>query len=40
MGNLISNSKLIADDTSLFSVINDKHLPANKLNEDLDKINN
>ena len=29
--NLISNSKLFADDASLFSVINDKYLPANKL---------
>ena len=26
--NLISNSKLFADDTSLFSVINDNHLSA------------
>ena len=32
--NLISNSKLFADDTSLFSVINDKHLSANKLDQD------
>ena len=38
--NLISNSKLFADDTSLFSVINDKHLSANKLNQDLNRINN
>ena len=38
--NLISNSKLFADDTSLFSVINDKHLRANKLNQDLNRINN
>ena len=29
--NLISNAKLFTDDTSLFSVINDKHLSANKL---------
>ena len=40
MGNLISCPKLLADDTSLFSVINDKHLSANKLNQDLDKKNN
>ena len=33
--NLISNSKLFADDASLFSVINDKHLSPNKLNQDL-----
>ena len=38
--NLISNPKLSADDTSLFSVINDKHSFANKLNQDLDRINN
>ena len=38
--NLISNSKLFADDTSLFSVINDKHLSANKLSQDLNRINN
>ena len=38
--NLILNPKLFADDTSLFSVINDKHSSANKLNQDLDKINN
>ena len=30
--NLISNSKLFADDTSLFSVTNDNHSSANKLN--------
>ena len=38
--NLISNSKLFSNDTSLFSVINDKHLSANKLNRDLNRINN
>ena len=38
--NLISNSKLFADDASLFSVINDKHLSANKLNQDLNRIIN
>ena len=38
--NLISNSKLFVDDASLFSVINDKHLSANKLNQDLNRINN
>ena len=39
-GNLISNPELFADDTSLFSVINDKHSSANRLNQDLNKINN
>ena len=38
--NLTSNSKLFPDYTSLFSVINDKHLLGNKLNQDLNKINN
>ena len=33
--NLVSNPKLFADDTSLFSVIFDKDLPANNLNDDL-----
>ena len=37
---LISNFKLFANDTSFFSVINHKHLSANKLNEDLNRINN
>ena len=39
-GNLISNPELFADDTSLFSVINDKHSSANRLNQDLNKMNN
>ena len=38
--NIISNSKLFADDSSLFSIINDKRLSANKLNQDLNRINN
>ena len=38
--NLISNSKLSVDDTSIFSVINNKHLSANKLNQDLNRLNN
>ena len=38
--NLTSNSKRFADDTSLFSVINDKNLSANKLNQDLNRTNN
>ena len=38
--NLILNSKLFADDVSHFSVINDKNLSANKLNQDLNRINN
>ena len=37
--NLVSNPKLFADDTSLFSVIRNKHLSAQHLNEDLNKIN-
>ena len=37
--NLISNPKLFADDTSFFSVIRSKHLSAQNLNEDLNKIN-
>ena len=38
--NLTLNPKLFADDTSLFSVINDKHLSTNELNQDLNRINN
>ena len=37
--NLISNPKLFADDTSLFSVVQDITLSANNLNDDLKKIN-
>ena len=37
--NLVSNPKLFADDTSLFSVIRNKYLSAQNLNEDLNKIN-
>ena len=37
--NLVSNPELFADDTSLFSVIHNKHLSAQNLNEDLNKIN-
>ena len=37
--NLVSNSKLFADDISVFSVILNKHLSAQNLNEDLNKIN-
>ena len=37
--NLVSNPKLFADDTSLFLVIRNKHLSAQNLNEDLNKIN-
>ena len=37
--NLVSNPKLFADDTSLFSIISNKHLSAQNLNEDLNKIN-
>ena len=37
--NLVSNPKLFADDTSVFSVIRNKHLSARNLNQDLNKIN-
>ena len=37
--NLISNPKLFADDTSLFSVVQDITLSARNLNDDLKKIN-
>ena len=37
--NLVSNPKLFADDTSRFSVIRNKHLSAQNLNEDLNEIN-
>ena len=37
--NLVSNPKLFADDTSLFSVVQDITLSAMNLNDDLKKIN-
>ena len=37
--NSVSNRKLFADDTSLVSVIRNKHLSAQNLNEDLNKMN-
>ena len=37
--NLVSNPKLFADDTSLFSVIYNKQLSAQTINEDINKIN-
>ena len=37
--NLVSNPKLFVDDISLFSVIRNKHLSAQNLNEDLNMIN-
>ena len=37
---LSSTTKLFADDTSLFSVVNDVTQSTNKLNDDLDKISN
>ena len=37
--NLVSNPKLFADDTSLFSVIRNKQLSAQNLNKHLNKIN-
>ena len=38
--NLVSNLKLFADDTSLFSVIFYKNLSTKNLNDDLNRINN
>ena len=37
--NLISNAKLFADDTSLFSVVHDVNTSAKELNDDLKKVN-
>ena len=37
--NLITNPKLFADDTSLFSIVRDPNATANDLNNDLAKIN-
>ena len=37
--NLILNPKLFTNDTSLFSVIDDKSSSASKLNQDLNRIN-
>ena len=37
--NLITNPKLFADDTSLFSIVHDPNATANDLNNDLSKIN-
>ena len=37
--NSVSNPKLFADDTLLFSVIRNKHLSVQTLNENLNKIN-
>ena len=36
--NLISNAKLFADDTSLFSVVHDVNTSAKELNDDLKKV--
>ena len=36
---LVSKPKLFADDTSFFSVIRNKHLSAQNLNEDLNEVN-
>ena len=35
---LLSNAKLFADDTSLFSIINDIQTSANNINKDLERI--
>ena len=37
--NVVSNPKLFADDTSLFSVIRNKQSSVQNLNEDFNKIN-
>ena len=37
--NLITNPKLFADDTSLFSIVHDPNATTNYLNNDLAKIN-
>ena len=37
--NLITNPKLFADDTSLFSIVHDPNATANDQNSDLAKIN-
>ena len=37
--NLITNPKLFADDTSLFSIVHDPNTIANDLNNDLEKLN-
>lgn len=36
--NLLSNSNLFTDDTSLFAIVNDKHCSTNHLNDDLSQI--
>ena len=36
--NLVSNSKLFADDTSLFSTVADPNVTANQINNDLHNI--
>lgn len=36
--NLLSNSNLFTDDTSLFAIVNDKHCSINHLNDDLSQI--
>ena len=38
MGNIKSNIKFFADDTMLFSIVNDLEISANNLNHDLDII--
>ena len=38
--NPVLNPKLFADDTSLFSLILDKDLPAKHLNDDLNRMDN
>ena len=37
--NIKSNIKIFADDTMLFSIVNDPHISASELNHDLDVIN-
>ena len=37
-GNIVSTVKLFADDTSIFSVVNDVNISADELSKDLPKI--
>ena len=36
--NIVSTVKLFADDTSIFSAVNDANISADELNKDLQKI--
>ena len=39
LDNLTSNANVVADDTSLFSVVHDVSTSAKELNDDLKKVN-